>query len=109
MFYSFERKFFMGKLIKGALKVTAVDAAVGGLCYVFKDKIKETKVYQDNNMDEKINKVKETIKQKMPKVFDNEADFDEEDANLGDVELDAEDINRDYVSINTEDTSTEEA
>lgn len=97
----------MGKLIKGVVKLTVAAAAVGGVCYAFKDKIKETKVYQDNNMDEKINKVKTTIKEKMPKVFDNEADFDEDDAYLGDIELDAEDIARDYVTIKSETTAEE--
>jgi len=55
----------MGKFFKGVVKFSVAAAAVGGLCYAFKDKIRESKVYQDNNVDEKINKVKTTIKDKM--------------------------------------------
>jgi hypothetical protein len=44
----------MGKLLKGLVTITAASAAVGGLCYVFKDQIKESKVYKDNNVDEKL-------------------------------------------------------
>ena len=69
----------MGKFFKGVVKFSVAAAAVGGLCYAFKDKIRESKVYQDNNVDEKINKVKTTIKDKMPKIFDNEDDIEEDD------------------------------
>ncbi len=68
----------MGKFFKGVVKFSVAAAAVGGLCYAFKDKIRESKVYQDNNVDEKINKVKTTIKDKMPKIFDNEDDIEED-------------------------------
>ena len=71
----------MGKLFKRLAKFTIAAGTVAGLCYVFKDQIRESKVYQDNNMDEKIQKVKTTIKEKMPKVFDNEDDIEEDDEN----------------------------
>ena len=45
----------MGKFFKGVVKFSVAAAAVGGLCYAFKDKIRESKVYQDNNVDEKDN------------------------------------------------------
>lgn len=92
----------MGKLFKGLAKFTIAAGTVAGLCYVFKDQIKESKVYQDNNMDEKIQKVKTTIKEKMPKVFDNEDDIEEEDLFSDDLDLEVEDSNRDYVTIDTE-------
>lgn len=92
----------MGKFFKGVVKFIVAAGTVAGLCYVFKDKIRETKVYQDNNMDEKIQKVKATIKEKMPKVFDNEDDIEEEDLFSDDVELEVEDSNRDYVTIDPE-------
>ena len=120
----------MGKLLKGLVTLTAATAAVGGLCYVFKDQIKESKVYKDYDVDEKIkkvkntinenetfnkvkdkvnenetfNKVKDTLKEKMPKVFDNEADYVDEGEIFFD-DLDAATSDRDYVSIDAEDKS----
>lgn len=93
----------MAKLLKGFVKVTVAAAAIGGICYVFKDKIKESKVYKDYDMDSKIKKVTTTIKEKMPKVFDNEEDYvDEDEIFFDDLDLGAEDVERDYVSIEPE-------
>ncbi|MBQ9234605.1 MAG: hypothetical protein IJ167_11330 [Lachnospiraceae bacterium] len=120
----------MGKLLKGLVTLTVATAAVGGLCYVFKDQIKESKVYKDYDVDEKIkkvkntinenetfnkvkdkvnenetfNKVKDTLKEKMPKVFDNEADYVDE-GEIFFYDLDAATSDRDYVSIDAEDKS----
>lgn len=99
----------MGKFFKGIVKITVAAAAVGGICYAFKDKIKESQVYKDYDMDNKIKKVKTTLKDKMPKIFDNEDDYiEDEDIFFDDLDLAAEDIDRDYVSINT-DVSEENA
>lgn len=99
----------MGKFFKGVVKFSVAAAAVGGLCYAFKDKIRESKVYQDNNVDEKINKVKTTIKDKMPKIFDNEDDIEEEDDLFADdLDLEMEDANRDYVTITPDDSEKSE-
>ncbi len=92
----------MGKLFKGLVKFTVAAAAVGGLAYVFKDQIKESKPYKEYEVDEKIKKVKTTLKEKMPAIFDNEADFVEEDDLSLDLDLAAEDVERDYVSITPE-------
>lgn len=52
---------------KGKLfKAVATIAAIGGVCYVFRDKIKNSTVYQSLDMDDKVEKVKHTIKEKMP-------------------------------------------
>ena len=51
-----------GKLFKAAATI----AAIGGVCYVFRDKIKNSTVYQSLDMDDKLEKVKHTIKEKMP-------------------------------------------
>ena len=51
-----------GKLFKAAATI----AAIGGVCYVFRDKIKNSTVYQSLDMDDKVEKVKNTIKEKMP-------------------------------------------
>ena len=85
----------MGKFFKGVVKFSVAAAAVGGLCYAFKDKIRESKVYQDNNVDEKINKVKTTIKE-------------EDDLFADDLDLEMEDANRDYVTINPDDSEKSE-
>ena len=118
----------MGKLLKGLVTLTAATAAVGGLCYVFKDQIKESKVYKDYEVDEKLkkvkntinenetfnkvkdkvnenetfNKVKDTLKEKLPKVFDNEADYVDEGEIFFD-DLDAATSDRDYVSLDADD------
>lgn len=88
----------MGKVLKSLVKVTVAAAAVGGLCYAFKDKIKGSKVYQEYDVDNKIAKVKSTIKEKMPKSSDNEKDYVEDDEIFFD-DLDADVTERDYVSI----------
>ncbi len=92
----------MGKLFKGVARFTIAAAAIGGLAYVFKDQIKESKPYKEYEVDEKIKKVKTTLKEKMPAIFDNEADFVEEDDLSLDLDLAAEDVERDYVSITPE-------
>lgn len=61
----------MGKLFKALVAA----AAVGSVCYVFKDKIKATKAYQTLGVDEKVEKVKTTIKDKMPIKDDTERDY----------------------------------
>lgn len=48
-----------GKLFKAAATI----AAIGGVCYVFRDKIKNSTVYQSLDMDDKVEKVKHTIKE----------------------------------------------
>ncbi len=88
----------MGKVFKSLVKVTVAAAAVGGICYAFKDKIKGSKVYQEYDVDSKIAKVKSTIKEKMPKSSDNEKDYVEDDEIFFD-DLDADVTERDYVSI----------
>lgn len=99
----------MGKLFKGLAKLTIAAAAVGGVCYAFKDKIKESQFYKEHDMDEKINKVKTTIKEKVP-MFDNEKDFVEEDELFSDeLDLELEDSVRDYVSIDPETANTEDS
>lgn len=90
----------MGKVLKSFVRVTVAAAAVGGICYAFKDKIKDSKVYKEHDVDGKIAKVKTTIKEKMPKVFDNEKDYVEEDEIFFDDLDDASE--RDYVSIDTD-------
>lgn len=99
----------MGKLLKGVAKFTVAAAAVGGLCYMFKDQIKESKVYKEHDVDGKINKVKSTIKEKMPKIFENEEDFVEDDEIFfNDEGMSAEDTARDYVDIDAESTPATE-
>lgn len=90
----------MKKSTKGLLTIGLSAVAIAGLCYIFKDQIKESKVYKDNDVDGKINKVKTTIKEKMPKVFDREEDFVEDDEIFFDE--DGSDEPRDYVSLDPE-------
>jgi hypothetical protein len=99
----------MSKFFKNLVRVSVAAAAVGGLCYAFKDKIKDSKVYQDYDVDTKLNKVKTTIKEKMPKVFDNEEDYVEDDEIFfEDEEFNPENASRDYVSINLDSSPEDE-
>lgn len=99
----------MGKLLKGVVKFTVAAAAIGGVCYAFKDQIKESKIYKEYDVDTKLNKVKTTIKEKMPKVFADEADIvDEDEIFFDDMDMAVEDTEKNYVSIVPETTSSDE-
>ena len=88
----------MGKLFKGLFKFTVAAAAVGGIAYACKDQIKESQVYKDYDVDGKIQKVKSTIKEKMPKS----EDFDEEFEEVEDIEDDITNEEAGYVSLDPE-------
>lgn len=90
----------MGKLIKGIVKFSVAAATVGGLCYVFKDKIKQSKFYQEYDVDTKIDKVKTSIKDKLS-AFEDEADIIEDDEIIFE-DMNQEDSSRDYVSLDTD-------
>lgn len=96
----------MGKVVKSLAKLTVAAVAVGGVCYAFKDKIKESKVYKDYDVEGKIKKVKDTIKEKMP-VFDNEEDYVEDDEIFFE-DVDTSEVQRDYVSIVPSEEDAEE-
>lgn len=57
------------------LKAAAAIAAIGGVCYVFRDKIKNSTVYQSLDVDDKVEKVKSTIKEKMPVKDESDRDY----------------------------------
>ncbi len=57
------------------LKAVTAAAAVGGVCYLFKDKIKESSIYQSMDVDDKVQKVKTTIKEKMPTKNEEDKDY----------------------------------
>lgn len=101
----------MGKLVKGVVKFTVAAATVTGVCYLFKDKIKQSKFYQEYDVDGKLDKVKNTIIEKLPKTeVENEEDIVEDDEIF--FEDSDADTTRDYVSLDTEqkpaDTEAEE-
>ena len=90
----------MGKLFKGVVKFTVAAAAVGGICYAFKDKIKQCKFYQEYDVDAKLDKVKAKVNEKLPGSGD-ESDIVEEDELFFD-DAAAAGQERDYVSIQPE-------
>lgn len=99
-----------GKLFKAAATI----AAIGGVCYVFRDKIKNSTVYQSLDMDDKVEKVKNTIKEKMPAKEEPERDyFSLDDAPVeGTIDQQSEntsDISADDVKPKETEHSTEEA
>lgn len=99
-----------GKLFKAAATI----AAIGGVCYVFRDKIKNSTVYQSLDMDDKVEKVKNTIKEKMPAKEEPERDyFSLDDAPVeGTIDQQSEntsDISADDAKTKETEHSTEEA
>ena len=89
-----------GKLFKAAATI----AAIGGVCYVFRDKIKNSTVYQSLDMDDKVEKVKNTIKEKMPAKEEPERNYfslddapvegtiDQQSENTSDISADKQNI-----------------
>lgn len=99
-----------GKLFKAAATI----AAIGGVCYVFRDKIKNSTVYQSLDMDDKVEKVKNTIKEKMPAKEEPEHNyFSLDDAPVeGTIDQQSEntsDISADNAKPEETEHSTEEA
>lgn len=99
-----------GKLFKAAATI----AAIGGVCYVFRDKIKNSTVYQSLDMDDKVEKVKNTIKEKMPAKEEPERNyFSLDDAPVeGTIDQQSEntsDISADNAKPEETEYSTEEA
>lgn len=99
-----------GKLFKAAATI----AAIGGVCYVFLDKIKNSTVYQSLDMDDKVEKVKNTIKEKMPAKEEPERNyFSLDDAPVeGTIDQQSEntsDISADNAKPEGTEHSTEEA
>ena len=99
-----------GKLFKAAATI----AAIGGVCYVFRDKIKNSTVYQSLDMDDKVEKVKNTIKEKMPAKEEPERNyFSLDDAPVeGTIDQQSEntsDISADKANPEETEHSTEEA
>lgn len=91
----------MGKFIKNAFRLTVAVGIVSGVAYAFKDEIKESKVYKDYEVDDKIKKATKYVKDKTSKFFPKEEDlvdddeiFFEDDA---DIAQDAE--NKEYISL----------
>jgi len=95
------KKSFIGK----SLAVIGAVAAVGGVCYVFRDKIKESKIYNDLDMDDKLNKVKSFVNNHVSSDdYDDDDFFFDEDEDTSDFSSTA---NRGYVALNTDaDTTT---
>ena len=99
-----------GKLFKAAATI----AAIGGVCYVFRDKIKNSTVYQSLDMDDKVEKVKNTIKEKMPAKEEPERNYFSLDDAPGEGTIDQQSENTSGISADNakpEETehSTEEA
>lgn len=85
------RKSFMGKL----LTIAATATAIGGACYIFRDKIKASRLYEELGVDDKL----ESLKNLMKKHEDEEDFFDEDEYIFDNGE---DDSNRNYVSLNTD-------
>ena len=85
------RKGLLGKLFT----VAAAAAAISGACYIFRDKIKASKLYEELDVDDKLHSLKNMLKKE-----EDEEDFFEEDEYI--FNTDEDDSNRTYVSLNPE-------
>lgn len=85
------KKGFLGTVIS----VAATLAAVGGACYIFRDKIKESKLYKDLNMDDHLMNLKNYWDEHKP-CKETEEDFFDEDEFIFE---DADTSDRNYVSV----------
>lgn len=90
-----------------ALAVVGAVAVVGGACYIFRDKIKDSKVYKNLDVDGKLNKVKSLINDNLPvgkkEAADDEEDFffdEDEDISADDFFNEEDSTGRGYTSIN---------
>ncbi len=101
------KKGFLGK----TLAVVGAVAAIGGVCYVFRDKIKESKLYKDFDVDDKVKKAKSFVNDKLPNSCDCESDDFEDDFFYDEDEDDmpSTPVQREYTSITpqTEDDTNE--
>ena len=95
-----------GGLLGKLLTAAACGAAIGGACYIFRDKIKESKIYEDLKIDDKLM----TLKDLLTRDSEDEEDYFDEDEYIfetGDTASDmhnTEDAGRNYVSLNTAET-----
>ena len=109
-------------LLGGLVKFTVAAAAVSGICYLFRDDIKTSKTYQKYEVDEKISKAKNVVKDKTATIKDKAKDTTatikekaaaikekapwskatDEDIADDEIILDGETADRDYVSLDSE-------
>ncbi len=85
------KKGFLGTLVS----VAATVAAVGGVCYIFRDKIKESKIYNDLNLDVHLANAKKYWDEHKPTKNNEEDFFDEDEFIFEDVDS----SDRNYVSV----------
>ena len=89
----------------GVIKFTVAAAAVSGICYLFRDDLKSSKTYQKYEVDEKISKAKNVVKDKTATIKDKAASLKEKAPwakNSDDAADEIEDAVRDYVEIDTD-------
>lgn len=96
----------MSKFVKGLVKFSVATAAVGGVLYLLKDKIKESSLYTEYDVDTKINKVKDTIKDKMPWSADEEELIEDSEIFLDSVS--GASTERDYVSLDSDNNASDD-
>lgn len=97
-----------GGLLGKLLTAAACGAAIGGACYMFRDKIKESKIYEDLKIDDKLM----TLRDLFAKDVKDEEDYFDEDEYIfetDDTATESDDnASRSYVSLNTMDTIPED-
>ncbi len=91
--------------MKKLFGVFAALAAIGGAVYVFRDQIKESKLYDDLKVDDKLTTLKNFVGDKLAKDDDEEDLFDDDELVFDDDQT--SNTERNYVSLNT-DMSTED-
>ena len=97
----------MSKFSKGLVKLTIASATFAGLCYLFKDQIKESKVYKENDIDSKIRTAKEKVKEKISWGSQEEELIEDDEIILDSIMTSSS--TRDYVTIKTSSSSLDDS
>lgn len=90
----------MGK--HGLFKLMVTAAAIGGVCYAFRDKIKETKIYKSLDVEDKVEKAKRTIKDKIDSKEDKDREYftlDDDKENNSSIDTDAPTENEEAATV----------
>lgn len=94
------KKSFIGKLFT----ITTTAAAIGGVCYIYRDKIKESKFFKTS-----VNKLSNFMDQYSSKknYEDDDFYFDDEDEEFDNLFSESQKQNREYTSISINSTEEE--
>ena len=100
------KKSFLGKVIA----ITTTIVIIGGACYIFRDKIKASKIYTKLDIPTKFNKAKSFVEDKFASCCKDDADeddffFDDDEDDTVTFSTTSDSKSREYISLSPEGTS----